>query len=581
MSSVLFSPGVIGGLESRNRIVLPSMTTRLATGEGHVTDATVAYYEARARGGVGVVTVEMAAPERAGRHRFHELGLYDDRFLPGLARLVGPLTGAGAQTCIQLGHGGGHTRRDICGETPIAPSAIPHSVFEVRNETIVPEAMSKARIEETTAAYVAAARRAREAGFDCVEVHAAHGYLISQFLCPAENLRDDDYGGTLANRARFGLDILRRIKHEVADLPVIFRFNGDDFMPDGMTGDEALRLARWAEEAGADALHVTGGHYRSTPHRAIMIPPMDLPEATFLDLAARIKADAGVPVIAVGRLGDPAIAEAAVADGKADFVALGRTLLADPEWPEKVRAGRAVRRCIACNTCVNDMRGGASLGCLVNPAAGRELEFRDAAPPAGERIAVVGAGPAGLSYVYLAADGAGNRITVFEKADRAGGSFRYAGHAPKFQEVDARPGPLMRFIADLEAGCREKDVAFRFEADPVADPALLDGFDHVVIAAGARYRFGLGPLVRTLLAEGRTLPGPLARLFTVPKLRDWFYYRARRATGEVLRRRLEAPGRRITVIGDAAAPGKAKTAIAAAIAAALKGTPETSDRRAA
>jgi len=569
MSSVLFSPGRIGGLETRNRIVLPSMTTRLATGEGHVTDATVAYYEARARGGVGLVTVEMAAPERAGRHRFHELGLYDDSFLPGLARLVGALKGAGAQTCIQLGHGGGHTRRDICGETPIAPSAIPHSVFEVRNETIVPEAMSKARIEETTAAYVAAARRAREAGFDCVEVHAAHGYLISQFLCPAENLRDDDYGGTLANRARFGLDILRRIKHEVADLPVIFRFNGDDFMPDGMTGDEALRLARWAEEAGADALHVTGGHYRSTPHRAIMIPPMDLPEATFLDLAARIKADAGVPVIAVGRLGDPAIAEAAVADGKADFVALGRTLLADPEWPEKVRAGRAVRRCIACNTCVNDMRGGASLGCLVNPAAGRELEFRDAAPPAGERIAVVGAGPAGLSYAYLAADAPGSEVTVFESSDRAGGSFRHAGNAPKFQEVDARPGPLMRFIAGLEAGCREKGVAFRFEADPVADRALLDGFDHVVIAAGARYRFGLGPLVRTLLAEGRTLPGPLARLFTVPKLRDWFYYRARRATGEVLRRRLEAPGRRITVIGDAAEPGKAKAAIAAAFQAAL------------
>src|SRR5438067_11832552 len=150
---------------------------------------TRSYYRARARGGVGLITIEMASPERAGRHRRREVGIYDDCFLPGLSRLVEAIHRVGSKASIQLGHGGGHTRRDICGETPIAPSAIPHPVYETTFETIVPEAMSKARIEATVAAHVAAAVRAQWAGFDCVEIHAAHGYLISQFHAPFANLR--------------------------------------------------------------------------------------------------------------------------------------------------------------------------------------------------------------------------------------------------------------------------------------------------------------------------------------------------------------------------------------------------------
>ena len=180
--NILLTPARIGGVEIKNRIVMPPMTTRLADDEGHVTDDTIAYYMARVRGGVGLITVEMASPERAGRHRRRELGIYDDRFLPGLTRLVEAIHGGGAKASIQLGHGGGHTRRDICGETPVAPSAIPHPVYEVTNETIVPEAMTRERIAETVAAFARAGARAKAAGFDCVEIHAAHGYLISQFV---------------------------------------------------------------------------------------------------------------------------------------------------------------------------------------------------------------------------------------------------------------------------------------------------------------------------------------------------------------------------------------------------------------
>src|SRR3981081_2939200 len=174
--NILLTPARIGPVEIPNRIVMPPMTTRTADAEGYVTDATLAYYLARARGGVGLITIEMASPEKAGRHRRHEIGIYDDRFLPGLTRLVDQLHRAGSKVSIQLGHGGGHTRIDICGEAPIAPSGIPPPVYPATLQTTLPEARDKARIDATITAHAAAAVRARKAGFDCVEIHAAHGY---------------------------------------------------------------------------------------------------------------------------------------------------------------------------------------------------------------------------------------------------------------------------------------------------------------------------------------------------------------------------------------------------------------------
>jgi 2,4-dienoyl-CoA reductase-like NADH-dependent reductase (Old Yellow Enzyme family) len=554
-------------------VVLPSMTTRLADGQGFVTDEAIAYYRARAAGGVGLVTVEMACPETAGRHRQRELGIHDDRFLPGLARLVAAIKEDGASACIQLGHGGGHTRADIAGEPPIAPSAIPHSVFERTNETVVPLEMTLDRIAETTMAFAAAAARAQAAGFDCVEVHGAHGYLLSQFLCPAENRRRDAYGGALENRARFALDILRRTKAAVPDLPVIFRFNANDYMPDGIGLEDALEIGRWAEDAGADALHVTAGHYRSVPDPAIMIPPMAYPEATFLGYAGAIKARVSIPVIAVGRLGDPAVAKAAVDDGCCDFVALGRPLLADPDWVAKARAGMPVRRCIACNTCVNDMRGGARLGCLVNPAAGREAAFAEATLPKGERILVVGAGPAGLSYAALVAGRNGNAVTVIDRAGGPGGSLRDAALAPKFQDVEAAQGPITAFIEDLERACRDAGAAIRYGVDLRSDPALARGHDRIVLATGASYRFGLGLVARALLEHGFGKTRLARHLFRSERFRQWLYFNARQATGGTLRRHVPE-ATKITVIGDAAKAGKAKEAIASAYRAAHGGDAE-------
>jgi dimethylglycine catabolism A len=568
VTNVLFTPAHIGPVEIKNRIVMPPMTTRTADADGFVTEDSIAYYMARVRGGTGLITVEMASPEKCGRHRRHEIGIYDDRFIPGLTRLVAAIHQGGAKASIQLGHGGGHTRVDICGETPIAPSAIPHPVYETTFETIIPEAMTKARIAETTAAYVAAARRAEKAGFDCVEVHAAHGYLISQFHAPFENRRTDEYGGSLENRARFGLDVLRAVKAAVPGLGVIYRLSVEDYFAGGLPYAEGKQIAIWAAAAGADAVHVTAGHYRSLPSAQIVLPPMNFPDAIFLDYAADVKKHISVPVIAVGRLGDPATAETAVSDGKTDFIALGRTLVADPQWVDKVTRGEPIRRCLACNTCINEMRGGARIGCVVNGAAGRETLFAVPRPPRGKRIAVIGAGPAGLTYASLVADG--NAVTIFEKTPRAGGSFRYAGKAPLFQEVEANEKSFERYVADMAAACAMKGVVFRYGADVSSAPDLLAPFDSIVVASGADYRFGLGGIVTWMLDRGVARAPGFARLFSSPSLRDWFYYRARRGTGRRLER-LARPGQTVTVIGDAVSAGKSKQAITSTFEAALLG----------
>ena len=275
-----------------------------------------------------------------------------------------------------------------------------------------------------------------------------------------------------------------------------------------------------------------------------------------------------VPVIAVGRLGDPAMATAAVASGKADFIALGRTLIADPQWVEKLARGEPIRRCLACNTCINEMRGGARIGCVVNGAAGRETLFANATPPRGERIAVIGAGPAGLTYASLVAEG--NRSPCSRRTKRAGGAFRYAGKAPLFQEVAASERSFDRYIADMVAACTDKGVVFRFETDVTALPGLLAPFDRIVVATGAAYRFGLGPIETALLDCGVGHWPGFQQLFSLGAVRDWFYYRARRGTAEQFTP-LARPGQIVIAIGDAVKAGKSKQAIASAFEAALLG----------
>lgn len=566
--SRLLKPAQLGPITLRNRIIMAPMTTRHADAEGFVTEDTMAYFHARARGGVGLVTVEMAAPEKAGKHRHNELGLYDDRFLPGLRALVMAIHAEGAKASIQIGHGGGHTRRDICGENPIAPSALPHSVHEGHTEIITPQAMSLERIKQTQKSFVEAALRARKAGFDAVEIHAAHGYLLSQFMAPGENVRDDDYGGSLENRARFALETLEMTKAAVPDLAVTFRMNGDDFFSGGIGIEDATTIAVWAAERGADAIHVTGGHYRSEPSAAIMIPPMASGPTPFLAFAKAIKQKVSVPVISVGRYGNPQEAMAVIDGGYADFIALGRPLLADSDWVLKAERGEQVRLCLSCNTCVDGMRDGRKLHCLVNPVTGRERDFATRHPArSGQTIAVIGGGPAGMNYALLAARD--NQVTLFEKSDRLGGGFNWAGMAPKFQTVEATQESLTAHIQGLRASLDAAGVTIRTGCNPLEKPSKLAVFDHVVIATGAAYRFNLGRIIEFALGAGWFKQGWLKKLAGSEAIRYAFYETWRKGRGADHDARLAAHPS-VEILGDARRAGKSEQAILDAFNAALK-----------
>jgi len=560
---LLFTPGTIGPLTLKNRVIMAPMTTRTADQGGFVTDDSIAYYAARAAADAGLITVEMAAPEPAGKHRHFELGISDDRFLPGLHKLVGAIHSAGSKAGIQLGHGGGHTRIDVCGEMPIAPSAIPHVVQEGHTETIIPEEMSIGRIAQTVRAFADAAVRAQQAGFDLVEIHAAHGYLISQFLTPMENRRSDRYGGSLENRARFGLEILEAIKAAAPRLAVTFRLNGNDYFEGGLPFEEARQVAVLAAHAGAHAIHMSGGHYRSQPSAEIMIPPMATPETPFLEYAAQVRKAIKVPVIAVGRMGRPDQAISAIENGHADFIALGRPLLADAGWVRKAANGKPVRLCLACNTCVDGMREGKRLLCLVNPVAGRERQFADRLPKLQNmRVAIVGAGPAGLTFAASVA--CHNTVTVFEKDTMAGGAFRYAGLAPKFQNVEANPQSLLHYIDSLVSECEDAGVRFEYGWDLQQRGQELAAFDHVVIATGAAYRGGMRAVISSLLRAG-LFRAPLVRgIAQHPGVRKWFYEKARKPTGRSIMRWLpeSVP---VSVIGDARVAGKSDAAIRDAV----------------
>ena len=496
----LFDPITIRGVEIPNRIVMPPMTTRLAAPDGGVTPELIQYFVARAEGGAGLITVEMCSPDPAGRHRARELGISHDRFVAGLRELTSRLKAAGSRASVQIGHAGGHTRQDVTGHPPVAPSALPHVVQEVDTRRVVPEELTPEGIRAVVQAFAEAAERAKRAGFDAVEVHGAHGYLIAQFLSPLDNRRGDEYGGSLRNRARFALEVVEACRKRVGDFPLVFRFSADEYAPGGFTPEEARELACWLVEAGADVLHVSAGCYRSLPSGAVMIPPMSYPGGVFLHLARAIRAVVPVPVIAVGRLHDPAIAAMAVREGHADMVALGRQLIADPEWPRKVREGRTdeIRPCIACNTCVDGMREGNHVKCLVNPWAGREGQRRTSGVDRSRRVLVVGGGPAGMEAARRMAE-RGHRVLLVERRRELGGQLRLAAKAPLFQNVETSAPVVLTFVEFLARQLERAGVEVRLGA--AVTPGLIDELkpETVVLATGASYRVPFHWLVPRLL----------------------------------------------------------------------------------
>lgn len=423
----LFSPVTINGLTLKNRSVMPAMATGYGNADGTVSERLIAYLARRARGGVGLIITEICAVDPRGKGFSRQIGAWSDAFLPGLAALAKAVHGEGGRIALQLHHAGRETFAAAAGAMPEAPSAIPSAVLGQPCEAMSPE-----RIAVVIDAFARAALRAQKAGFDAIEIHGAHGYLLNQFLSPFSNIRTDEYGGSEENRSRFVLAILRAVRKSLGPaFPVIIRVSTDELIRGGYDLDVMKRLAPQLAAAGADAIHCSVGVY-STPGN-LSIASMDTAPGFNLFRARAIREAAGVPVIGVGRISRPEMAEAALAAGDADLISFGRQHLTDPDFIAKAAAGNfaEIRQCVACNQgCIErlsfEMK---SATCSFNPECGREVLGPPPPVPPGTRLWVIGAGPAGLSAALAAAD-RGYDVEIFEREAAPGGQVRSASRPP-------------------------------------------------------------------------------------------------------------------------------------------------------
>ncbi len=469
----LFTPLELRGMTLRNRINMAPMVTNYATSRGEVTERLIAYYAARARGGAGLITVEATAVSPNGRSFVNNLCVYDDLHVPGLRALAAAVHAGGAKISLELYHAGRRSATAIIRSQPVGPSAVPAKGSEV------PRELTLAEIERLRDDFVQAARRAKAAGFDAVTLHAAHGYLINAFLSPLANKRSDGYGGDLAGRARFGLEVLRGVRAAVGDdFPIIYRLSGSEYVDGGLSHDEAKQVARWFVEAGADAIDVSAGTVESA---YITSAYMFFPRGLLLPLAEGIKQSVPVPVFAVGRIADPVQAEQILAAGQADGITMGRALLADPELPNKAREGRLdeITPCIACNQgCLDRIALQLDVACLVNPATGRE-QYADLPPaPAPKKVLVVGGGLAGMQAA-LTARRRGHAVALHERSGRLGGQFHLAAAAPGKRDALA--------IVDFLARQLER-AGVEVHLGSTVTPATVDELrpDAVIVATGAQ-----------------------------------------------------------------------------------------------
>ncbi|MCE3551670.1 NAD(P)/FAD-dependent oxidoreductase [Pseudonocardia sp. RS11V-5] len=461
--SVLFTPVRLGTLTLKNRLVMAPMGTCLDNG-GFITDDTVAYYRRRAEGGVGAITVEgcLVSSDTVGP----EPRISGPEYLPGLCRVVEALRPHDVTVGVQLMHPG----RQVVEGPSVAPSPVPlNSASPVPHELTVPE------IERIVADYARAARYAQQTGYDYLEVHGAHGYLPSNFLSPQHNHRTDAYGGSLENRARFSVEVARAIV-AACDLPLVWRLNGTDAEPGGFDLESAVAVARMLEEAGVASISVSSGTWLTLQQT---LAPMSVPRGHMRPLVRAVKEAVSVPVMAVGRLDDPELAEDIVASGEADMVLLGRGLIAEPDWPLLVRDGRRdeLRPCIACNACVDLVGRGERARCAVNPEVGRELtwEVEPAARP--RRVMVVGSGPSGLEAARLARL-RGHEVSLWERDAELGGKLEVAGLAPSKREV-------LRFREHQARRLGALGVEIHTSAPVSAETVAAERPDVVVVATGA------------------------------------------------------------------------------------------------
>jgi len=473
----LLEPFKIGFVTLKNRIVMPAMASRLCTTDGAVTQKSIDYYGERAKGGAGLIILETHyIDDKAARSDWVQMGIYSNRLLNGMNQLAEEIHSHGAAVIVQLAHAGRQRQDKASKEQPVAPSAIPLAGGEM------PREMTLSEIEEIENAYAEAALRAKMAGYDGVEVHGAHGSLVEQFLSSYSNQRNDKYGGSLENRARFPLEVTKKIRDKVGDNFIVgYRMSAEEYVTEGLTIAATSQFAKMLDSARVlDYINVSCGLFApGSAHHTI--PPAYLPKAHSIDLAQAIKKVVTMPVINAGAH-DIYTAEEALQQGKADLIGFGRTLIADPELPQKLIEGRIedIRPCIRGNEgCFSGAVLGRPQRCEVNPACGREADLKITPAQQKKMAVVIGGGIAGLEAARIAAL-RGHEVTILERSEKPGGHLVEAS-VPEFKEKT-------RQLLDWSIG-QVRKAGIKIKLSTEATPRLIKELkpEVLVIATGSEY----------------------------------------------------------------------------------------------
>jgi len=463
----LFEPGRIGKLNLKNRIIFPPLATHMATQDGNVTDQLVNYYTERARG-VALVVIEGSFPSPIGHPR--RIALDHDGRIPGLQKLVDALHHEGAKVVIEV-----NTHMGRQDQNPLSPSDVPHPVTGMRAKPADLADIRK-RVEE----YGPAAKRVKDAGFDGIMIHGGTGYLVAEFLSPLVNKRTDEYGGDVRKRARLALELVEVTRRNVgSDYPVIFRLMSHDRVPGGFNTKDAVATCKLFQEQGVDAVDVTTGSAVSHEWTA---PPMYLPSGCNTDVSGAIKKEVNIPVSVAGKINDPFLGEQILREGKADFVDIGRGLLADLDFVNKTAEGKAgdIRRCIGCLRCAEQyLFSKDPIFCTVNPAVGKEREYESKlrAAEKKKKVLVVGGGPAGMEAAIIA-DRRGHDVTVWEKSDRLGGYLNLAS-------LPSGKGDMKSFLDYLNRQIQESRVKVNLGKKATLGTLKEGAPDAVILATGS------------------------------------------------------------------------------------------------
>lgn len=490
----LMAPGRIGPMETTNRIVLPAMDMNVSE-HGEIEQAEIDHYVARAEGGAGlIITGACAIAFPFGAASMKEPGLSEDKFIPGLKALADAVHAAGSKLCIQSTHHGKVARVDTANGRPVLAPNQPDYKYDMSaladstpaelgkmgaataGKQIVYRDMSAEDISWLIETWADAAERIAKSGADAIEIHAAHGYILGVFLNQRDNKRTDEYGGSLANRARLACEVIKAVKERVGNqLAILVRVSGEEYGQEGgLTLEEAIGASKMFVQAGADSIHVTG--WGRNPFDNFTDGPLPNKVGAYLENAAEIKKHVSVPVIAVGRM-LPEISEKALAAGQIDFAAMGRQLLADPELPNKIRDGKfdQVRPCINCYLCVAENFFDDTPFCAVNPALGNEALLPLKPASATKHVVVVGAGPAGLESARVLTE-RGHRVTVIDKSDRLGGTMWFSTMTTPDNE---------RLLKWFKSEIKRLNIAVKLNTKATVESIRALHPDQVIVATGA------------------------------------------------------------------------------------------------